>query len=188
LPPEQRDEWEDRLCIAIGCAVGLALRLRAAPGGRRARCTATTPGSGAGTPFGEPTGGEPWAGLAETHSAVVFFAGDRAYKRKKPVRFEFLDFSTPELRQQALARELALNRRLAPDVYLGIAELTLDGRVVDHVLVMRRLPVERRLSTLVQAHAPCEDEVRAVARTVAVFHARAAGGPANCSVPATRPG
>src|SRR6516165_2211066 len=48
LPPEQRDEWEDRLRTAIGCAVGLALRLRAAPGGRRPRCTAAAPGSGAG--------------------------------------------------------------------------------------------------------------------------------------------
>src|SRR5438045_880766 len=49
LPPEQRDEWEDRLCAVIGCVVGLAVRLRAAPGGRRPRCTAAAPDSGTGT-------------------------------------------------------------------------------------------------------------------------------------------
>src|ERR1700751_2839453 len=49
LPPEQRDEWEDRLCTAIGCAVGLAVRLRAAPGGRPPRCPAAAAGSGTGT-------------------------------------------------------------------------------------------------------------------------------------------
>src|ERR1700751_6383171 len=49
LPPEQRDEWEDRLCTAIGCAVGLAVRLRAASGGRRPRGTDAAPGSGTGT-------------------------------------------------------------------------------------------------------------------------------------------
>src|ERR1700756_1702384 len=46
LPPEQRDEWEDRLCTAIGCAVGLAVRLRTPPGAPRPRGTAATPGSG----------------------------------------------------------------------------------------------------------------------------------------------
>jgi uncharacterized protein len=38
---------------------------------------------------------EPYAAVSETHSAVVFFAGDRAYKLKKPVNLGFLDFSTP---------------------------------------------------------------------------------------------
>src|SRR6202043_867887 len=52
LPPEQRDEWEDRLCTVIGCAIGLAVRLRAASGRPRPRCTAAAPGSGSGTGTG----------------------------------------------------------------------------------------------------------------------------------------
>ena len=57
--------------------------------------------------------------LRETHSAVVAMVGDRAYKVKKPVRLPFLDFSTVGARRAVAEREVALNRRLAPDVYLG---------------------------------------------------------------------
>ena len=134
------------------------------------------------------TGTTPWVELAETHSAVVFFVGDRAYKLKKPVRFDFLDFSTPERREQAVRRELALNRRIAPDVYLGIAEIhDVEGAVCDHMLVMRRLSADRRLAALVRSHSVDDDDLRAVARVVAAFHAgathndviAAAGSPAS---------
>jgi hypothetical protein len=119
-------------------------------------------------------GTTPWVELAETHSAVVFFVGDRAYKLKKPVRFDFLDFSTPELREQALRRELSLNRRIAPDVYVGIAEVRdVDGAVCDHLLVMRRLPADRRLTSLVRLHAVTDEKLRAIARVVVAFHSAA---------------
>ena len=62
---------------------------------------------------------EPWGQVAETHSAVVFFAGDRACKVKKPVSLGFLDFSTLEARTAACTRETELNLRFAPDVYLA---------------------------------------------------------------------
>lgn len=82
---------------------------------------------------------QPFAEVAETHSAVVFFAGDRAFKLKKPVRLAFLDFSTWQARAAACARETELNRRFAPDVYLGVAEVhDPDGQVCDHLVVMRR--------------------------------------------------
>jgi hypothetical protein len=123
------------------------------------------------------SGTAPWVELAETHSAVVFFVGDRAYKLKKPVRFDFLDFSTRELREQAVRRELELNRRIAPDVYLGVSEVDdVNGEVLDHVLVMRRLPSERRLAALVRSRAVEDDHLRAVARVVAAFHGGAARG------------
>ena len=115
-----------------------------------------------------------WADLAETHSAIVVFVGDRAYKLKKPVKFDFLDFSTRAQREQAARREVDLNRRLAPDVYLGVSDvLDVDGSVCDHLVVMRRLPGERRLSTLVETGEATADDLRAIARTIASFHARA---------------
>ena len=121
---------------------------------------------------------EPYAQAAETHSAVVFFAGDRAYKLKKPVNLGFLDFSTAGARAAACAREVELNRRYAPDVYLGVAEVRgPDGEVCDHLVVMRRMPESRRLSALVQARAPVTDAVRQVAKILAAQHASAPRGP-----------
>jgi uncharacterized protein len=118
--------------------------------------------------------GEPFAAVAETHSAVVFFAGDRAYKLKKPVALGFLDFTSRRARAAACRREAELNRRFAPDVYLGVAEIRgPDGRVCDHLVVMRRMPAGRRLSTLVTARAPVDGAVRQVARVLAAWHAAA---------------
>jgi len=122
--------------------------------------------------------GEPWGHVAETHSAVVFFAGDRAYKLKKPVSLGFLDFSTLEARTAACRREAELNLRFAPDVYLGMADLRdQDGQVCDHLVVMRRMPAARRLSTLVRSRVPVARPLRQVARNLAVWHAKAPRGP-----------
>ncbi len=112
--------------------------------------------------------------VRETHCAVVFFLGDRAYKVKKPVNLGFLDFTTAEARRAVCHRELELNRRLAPDVYLDVAELT-DGSGVprEWILVMRRMPQDRRLSTLVENGINVNNELRALAKMLAAFHAKA---------------
>ncbi|MUN39642.1 bifunctional aminoglycoside phosphotransferase/ATP-binding protein [Actinomadura litoris] len=118
------------------------------------------------------------AAVTETHIGVVFFVGDRAYKLKKPVDLGFVDFGTPELRARACREEVRLNRRFAPDVYLGVAEVSAPGGgVCDHLVVMRRMPAARRLSTLVEAGAPVRDALRDVARALAAWHARAPRGP-----------
>jgi aminoglycoside phosphotransferase family enzyme len=113
---------------------------------------------------------DPWSAVAETHISTVFFAGERAYKLLKPLRTGFLDYSTPERRAEACTRELELNRRMAPDVYLGVSPIIENGVVTDHLIVMRRLPSDRRMSKLVRGPER-DDAVRAVARAVAAFHA-----------------
>lgn len=119
-------------------------------------------------------------GLAETHSAVVLFLGDRAYKVKKPVDLGFLDFRERATRERVCHREVELNRRLAPDVYLGVADVYgPDGEPCDHLVVMRRMPAERRLSSLVTAGEPVEDHLWRLAHLLAAFHARAERGPAS---------
>lgn len=121
---------------------------------------------------------EPWAGCAETHTAVVYFAGDRAAKLKKPVDLGFVDFTTLEARKAACRNEVRLNRRFAPDVYLGVGEIRDDkGQVIDHMVLMRRMPSNRRLATLVREHVPVQGELRTVARMLAAWHARAPRGP-----------
>jgi len=114
------------------------------------------------------------AGVAETHISWLFLIGDRAYKLKKPVKFDFLDFSTRAAREVACRREVELNRRLAPDVYLGVTDVIgADGTPCDHLVVMGRMPDARRLSTLVQEGADVRDALRALARLLAGFHADA---------------
>lgn len=112
--------------------------------------------------------------MRETHSAVVLLCGDRAYKVKKPVDLGFLDFSTPARRSAACHRELALNARMSPDVYLEVLDV-LDGQghSRDSVLVMRRMPDDRRLATLVAQGTDVSVEVRQLAKQVAGFHATA---------------
>ncbi len=112
--------------------------------------------------------------IAETHTGMVFLVGDRAYKIKKPVLTDFLDFSTVERRESACADEVALNRRLAPDSYLGVAHFTDADGVAEPVIVMRRHPDELRLATMVIRDEPVEDHLAAVAVILARFHAAAA--------------
>ena len=88
---------------------------------------------------------DPNVAVIETHISTVFFAGDRAYKLLKPVKTSFLDHLTTASRLAGIDDELALNRRLAPDVYLGTADVIENGAVVDRMLVMRRLPADRHL-------------------------------------------
>jgi aminoglycoside phosphotransferase family enzyme/predicted kinase len=119
-------------------------------------------------------GPEERAAIAETHCAVVVFVGDRAYKLKKPVDLGFLDFRTVGARRQACEREVVLNRRLAPDVYLGVVDVTgPDGQLCDSAVVMRRMPASRRLSTLVRSGVDVRDGLRALAEQLAAFHAGA---------------
>lgn len=114
------------------------------------------------------------AAVAETHISVLVAVGDRVYKLKKPVALPFLDFSTREKRLAACRREVELNRRLAPDVYLGVADVTgFDGRPCDHLVVMRRMLPERRLAALVRAGDDIDVELHRIARLLASFHAAA---------------
>src|SRR5262249_54057755 len=62
--------------------------------------------------------------VRQTHISVVFLAGDRAYKVKKPVEMGFLDFRELESRRRCCEDEVRLNRRLAPGVYLGVVGVT----------------------------------------------------------------
>lgn len=91
----------------------------------------------------------PAVDVRETHISWVFLAGELAYKLKKPLVLDFLDYGTPQRRGAMCEEEVRLNRRLAPDIYLGVrgvklgdgeVELTSadDPRAVDYVVEMRR--------------------------------------------------
>jgi aminoglycoside phosphotransferase family enzyme/predicted kinase len=110
-------------------------------------------------------------GLAETHISTVFFTCDRAYKVLKPIDVGFADFRRTSERLEAIDREVELNRRLSPDVYLGTADVSENGELVDRMVVMRRLADDRRLEGLLldpsldSGSQHClEEVVRCVAR------------------------
>lgn len=120
---------------------------------------------------------EPYSEVHETHSGLVVLVGTLAYKVKKPIRTDFLDFSTPQRRELACQRELELNRRLAPASYLGVAHLSADwAGTSEPVLVMKRHPDVHRLATMVRHGQPVTEPLKAIAELLARFHETAERG------------
>ncbi|ONH59204.1 hypothetical protein CcI49_17180 [Frankia sp. CcI49] len=124
----------------------------------------------------------------ETATAVVFLTEDRAYKLRKPVDLGFIHLRSRQARLNACEDEVRLNRELAADTYLGVADIRDgSGRLCDHMVVMQRMPAARRLSTLVTAsvtataaaetQAGLLAELQALARRTAAFHDQCATSP-----------
>lgn len=112
--------------------------------------------------------------IHETHTGLVILAGDRAYKTKKSIATDFLDFRTVEAREKVCAHEVTLNRRLAPDSYLGVGHFhSPDDLPPEPVIVMRRYPDRVRLRSMVERGEPTEGHLAALAELLARFHAEA---------------
>lgn len=96
--------------------------------------------------------------VVETHMSWVFLAGDYAFKVKKPIHFDFVDFSTLSDREHFCRRELLLNRRFAPDLYLDVVPVVdapgglmvgaVAGDVVDWAVQMRRFPTHQQCDVM----------------------------------------
>lgn len=133
--------------------------------------------------FGHPTGTVEWI---ETHISWLLLAGDFVYKFKKPLKLDFLDFSTPALRRAACEEELRINRRTAPALYQGLVVLggtatslrlqPADAAPVDAepAVRMRRFAQEALLSHLLEQQRLLPSHIDALAQQVAQFHASAA--------------
>ncbi len=116
----------------------------------------------------------------ETHMSWVFLTDQHAYKLKKPVRYDYLDFSTRELRRLDCLEEVRLNRRLAPSVYLGSLALGLqrDGSVrvgggieaLDWLVWMRRLPRDRMLDERIRTRRLTRCDLKPVAARLGRFY------------------
>jgi aminoglycoside phosphotransferase family enzyme/predicted kinase len=142
------------------------------------------PGAKAGAGWGGAPEGEPFADALESHLSVVVLIGGHALKVKKAVRLPFVDLSTTSARREVCLAELDLNRRLTPDVYLGVAELGapwlsapsdagspgLAPLAGEPVLVMRRLPRSRRLSALLRTAEDLRPVLTDVARQLVCLH------------------
>ncbi len=118
--------------------------------------------------------------VTETHMSWVFLTDTHAYKFKKPVKYGIVNYRSLAARRLNCQREVRLNRRLAPDVYLGMVALRVDpggalhlggrGRAVEWLVKMRRLPARRTLEHAIRAHAVRPKDVDAVARRLSRFY------------------
>jgi aminoglycoside phosphotransferase family enzyme/predicted kinase len=127
--------------------------------------------------------------MIQTHLSIVFLTGTRVYKLRKAVDLGFVDFTSRAARNADCLREVHLNRRLAPDVYLGIAPVPTapgqihigvlredlapadeSGRVPEHCVIMRRLPERRDALDLLLDGKLRPKHVDAVAEAIARLH------------------
>jgi aminoglycoside phosphotransferase family enzyme/predicted kinase len=120
--------------------------------------------------------------LVQTHVSFLFITDTHVYKIKKPVDFGFLNFTTVDRRRFFCEEEVRLNRRLCPDVYLGVVELRESpsgvsfhgaGKVIDYAVRMKRLPGDRMLDRLLEGGMISGNDIRRIARVIGEFHLHA---------------
>ena len=118
-------------------------------------------------------------GFFETHISLLFFTGNHVYKVKKPVDFGFLDFTSLEKRKFFCVQEVNLNRRLSPEIYLGVVKITkdgnqilLDGRgeVVEYAVKMKQIPEELLMDKLLEKKQVTSKMIEAVSEKLVHFY------------------
>ncbi|WP_404364187.1 hypothetical protein [Marinobacter sp.] len=126
--------------------------------------------------------------IRETHLSRVYLTDRFVYKLKKPLRYDFLDFTTPEARLHNCETEVLINSELAPDVYQGVVTLAENareglnlegrGRPLDYLVKMRRLPEDRNLEVqMAEGHLDPKDIDRAARRLAHFYAERPVHGP-----------
>ena len=119
--------------------------------------------------------------LIQTHISFVFLTENFVYKVKKAVNFGFLDFSTLEKRRFFCEKELELNRRLCPEIYLEVVSINKSdiikikgtGEAVEYALKMKRLPQEKIMTTLLKENKVDKRTIDQLSKIIAQFHSSA---------------
>ncbi|MBK1779641.1 AAA family ATPase [Advenella sp. WQ 585] len=117
--------------------------------------------------------------VLQTHISTIILAGKFAYKLKKPLTLPFLDFSTLESRHHFCLKELEINRRTAPELYLDVLPVTgslqapdINGQeaVIDWLVKMRRFDTTQEFAVMARAGTLTFSLVETLARHLARFH------------------
>jgi aminoglycoside phosphotransferase family enzyme len=121
--------------------------------------------------------------VIRTHGAVIFLAGETAYKMKRDVRYDYLDFSDLAKRRDMLRRELDLNAPTAPSIYRDVIPVTRDGegglhlngkgRVVEWVLRMHRFDTTDELDKVAENGVLDDALAATLGETIAGYHRKA---------------
>ena len=121
--------------------------------------------------------------LIETHISWLIIGEKYVYKIKKPVKLSFLDFSTLELRKFFCERELVLNRRFSPEMYLDVLPVQeidnkifigkVGGIVKDYAVRMKKMDRTRQLDVLLKNGKVKLEDINKLAEVIAAFHHQA---------------
>jgi uncharacterized protein len=121
--------------------------------------------------------------LVQTHISAIFLTGKHVYKVKKPVNLGFLDFTTLEKRKFYCQQEVVLNRRLCPEIYLGVVEIRSHqgriflgdgpGEIIEYAVLMKQLPPDCMMNRWLARRAVTPALLHKIAAKIAHFHAQA---------------
>ncbi len=120
--------------------------------------------------------------VIQTHASYLILTGEYVYKLKKPIDLGFLDYSTLAKRRHYCQLEVQLNRRTAPDLYLGVVAITQSGsgfslqgqgEIVDYAVQMCQFPQTQLFSSMVKQGKLQLNHMHELGQTVASFHSRA---------------
>ena len=106
----------------------------------------------------------------DTHGAVVFLSGERAYKLKRAVKFPYMDFSTAERRRAMCEAEIEINRRLAPEIYLAVEPVRTETGLTDWLVVMRRFDEDGLLDRMAERGRLTPALMAALGARIARYH------------------
>lgn len=122
----------------------------------------------------------------DTHGAMIFLTGKRAFKIKRSVIYDYMDLSSVEKRHALLLRELDLNSPTAPTIYDRVAAITREtdgtlvldgnGEILEWVLLMNRFPAEHELTYIANHHGISDGLARDLGDSIAAYHAAAPAG------------
>lgn len=117
--------------------------------------------------------------FTETHISWVVLTDQYAFKVKRPVKLSFLDFSSTEKRKHYCLQELKLNKRLAPDMYLGVIPVTKsliaeetnnNDDIIDYAVHMKRMDNDKEMHKLLENSKVTKTDMEKLAQKIAQFH------------------
>jgi len=117
--------------------------------------------------------------IAQTHISTVFIGDEFVYKIKKPVNFDFLDFSTLKQRKFYCKKEVELNSRFSKDIYLDVYPVTFNGKkyaingkgkIVDYAVKMKRLLDEDLMKSRFMKGTVTSEDIKRISKAIATFH------------------
>ncbi len=123
--------------------------------------------------------------LIQTHISYLLLAGEYVYKIKKPLNLGFLDFSTLEQRKYYCEKELSLNRRLCPTIYLAVLPIFFDGetynwqgngKIIEYCLQMSRMPEEKMMNRVISEGLLTRKEINRIIDVIEPFYDYTQGG------------